>query len=101
MLISRYAAVGLLERFQDTLRLFEAVAPRWFANLTDVYEEMSKAEAAGNGHMRTHPAEHPHPSESSIEVLRSNHRQDVALYEHAQRRFASVISGLSAASPIT
>ena len=95
MLISRYAAVGLLESFGDTLRLFEAVAPRWFANLTDVYNEMSKAEAAGHGHMRAHAVEHPRPSKASIELLRSNHCQDVALYEHAKRRFASAIASLS------
>ena len=93
----RYTAVGLLERFNDTLRLFEAAAPRWFTNLTDMYNEVTKAEAANHGHMRTHPVEHPKPSAETVDLLRSNNRQDVALYEHAKRRFEMQIAKISRA----
>eukprot|EP00038_Savillea_parva_P004479 m.138199 g.138199 ORF g.138199 m.138199 type:complete len:431 (+) comp11481_c0_seq2:32-1324(+) len=98
VLVEEYASVGLVEHFRLSLQLFEAVAPEWFQNLTDIHD-MMVAKKSGTKHNNDKSGEnaktlhanvtprHEPANEETKQYFRENLAPDMELYRFALEHF--------------
>jgi len=74
----RFAVVGVMEEFETSIAMMEAMLPRWFRGAT---------QAAGSGDSsRKNENKHPEPSLRTVEILRERLANDIQFYDFAVQR---------------
>jgi len=74
----RFAVVGVMEHFDTSIAMMEAILPRWFRGAR---------QAAGSGDSsRKNENQHPAPSLRTVEILRERLANDITFYNFAVQR---------------
>ena len=81
---SRYAWVGVLERFEDSLRLLVRILPQWFSGLAveRAAREHARPRIAAAAHMPAR-ATYPRPTRETLRKLALENAADLTVYDHA------------------
>lgn len=88
----RYLWVGVLERFEDSLRLLKTVAPDWFGSL--------RVKEASKEHVRpSNSSSYAWPQQSTLDKLALENENDHELYRQAMQMLECRLKTCSGMAP--
>jgi len=76
----RYAIVGIMEDFPNTMRAIETVAPRFFLGSSVLFRTANEAL-----HERSKTAHRKEPESKTVEYLRNGLRREYELYDFIKK----------------
>jgi len=74
----RFTVVGVMEEFDTSIALMEALLPRWFKG--------ARQAAGSGGNLHKNENSHPEPLPKTIDILRQRLANDIQFYHFARQR---------------